>query len=623
MKSNELTDPREKFKFLDEKTSNEPHIFEVLNEILLYQVNSLPSAEKELATEEVLKKSSRIKIPFTTTRDRTIDYLIDILLKRYSHFIRPIFSFDFNVDPSSKQISISEMTEFTILLDNNEFEKLLSTRDQKSTDNLLKLLKKYRFFNLSKLLKKANEKEELSRIIKKQLDATIFTFKNYNVDNDKIEWAEDFCFHVENYEHVKESLNLNSLKEIISMYSDSVRKGLNKFGILNSDFSDYRDTKLAYIFSILTDDLSTTLTDRDLVDVKNLQSLVSCLNRVDKVIDPVITVNEDLVKFIREHKLTTETEIKASMPEINSSLLGKWAGNENLKTNKIVSFKTNDGENYFIDGLTFFEMISELNQLIQYQPEKLSEMTSSERRKVNARMDILFGASMNLLRSSDKIDDYIKLTSEKLQILKKILDEYNSFKNKIITNENLAAAAKPKAVRKEKNIIKIIIKAFFGFFASLFKFYAKGELDDDYEGIDDIGPSKKKDLSHETAKIYRKTVNLKAPLIPISDFIELIPENDYLVNRIINDLREHNLKIVIPIYNARKNLYPKRSQKLLIPDIEYLLVAPEKAKIPDAIRGFTDSLVGYKLKDEIIPSSGIIAIEKYLLTLYRQRKTIR
>ena len=214
MKANELIDPREKFKFLDEKTSNEPHIFEVLNEILLYQVNSLPSGDKQLATEEVLKKSSRIKIPFTTTRDRTIDYLIDILLKRYSHFIRPIISFDFNVDSSTKQINISETTEFTILLDNNEYEKLLSTRDQKSVDNLLNLLKKYRFFNLSKLIKKANEKEELSRIIKKQLDTAIFTFKNYNIDNDKIEWAEDFCFHVDNYEHVKESLNLNSLKEI-------------------------------------------------------------------------------------------------------------------------------------------------------------------------------------------------------------------------------------------------------------------------------------------------------------------------------------------------------------------------------------------------------------------------
>lgn len=60
-----------------------------------------------------------------------------------------------------------------------------------------------------------------------------------------------------------------------------------------------------------------------------------------------------------------------------------------------------------------------------------------------------------------------------------------------------------------------------------------------------------------------------------------------------------------------------------MPDVEYLLVSPETAKLPDTVRRFTDSLVGQKIKDEIIPATAIIAIEKYLLTLYRQRKTIK
>ncbi|MBN2402920.1 MAG: hypothetical protein JXN64_11030 [Spirochaetes bacterium] len=622
MKGLDLIDPREKFKFLDEKTSNEPHIYEVLNEILLYQMNSLPSGERPLATMDVLKKSGKIKIPFTTTRDRTIEYLADILLRRYPHFIRPIISFDFHVEPSTKQIDILETTEYTILLDNKDFEVLLSIRDKKSTDNLIELLKKYRFFNLSKLIKKADEKEELSRIIKKQLDINIFTFKNYNIDSNKIEWAEDFCFHVDNYEHVKESLNLNSLKEIISAYSDSVKKGLNKFGILNSEFSDYRDTKLAYIFSILTDDLSTTLSEKDLVDVKNLQSLISCLNRVDKVIDPVLTVNEDIVKLIREHKITTETEIKATLTELDSGILSKWAGRENLKTNKVLAFKSNEGEMYYIDGLTFFEMISELNQLILFQTEKMSELSNNERRKANTRMDILYGASMNVFKSSEKIEDYIKINSEKLQILTKILEDYYKYKNKAKSAENLASA--PGPVKKKENIFKVIIKAFFGFFVSLFKFYAKGDAQEDSDEIGDYGTAAaKRKLSHETSKIYNKTININAPVIPLSDFIELIPENDYLINRIIKDMREHNLKIVVPIYNARKNLYPKRSQKLLMSDMEYLLISPERAKQPETIRAFTDSLVGQKLKDEIMPSSAIIAIEKYLLTLYRQRKAFK
>ena len=620
MKGIDLTDPRDRFKFLDEKTSNEPHIYEVLNEILSYQMNSLPSGEKPLATEEVIKKSGKIKIPFTTTRDRTIEYLIDILLKRYSHFVRPIISFDFNVEPSTKQIDIFETTEYTIHLDNKDFEHLVAIRDQRSIANLTELLKKYRFFNLSKLIKKADEKEELSRIIKKQQDTSIFIFKNYNIDNDKIEWAEDFCFHVDNYEHVKESLNLNILKEIISAYSDSVKKGLNKFGILNSEFGDYRDTKLAYIFSILTDDLSTTLSEKDLVEVKNLQSLVSCLNRVDKVIDPVLLVSEDIVKFVREHKITTETEIKANMTELNSGILNKWATKENLKSNKIILFKTNGEETYLIDGLNFFEMISELNQLILYQSDKMSELPGNERRKANSNMDILYGASMNFFKSTEKIEEYIKINPEKLQILNKIIEDYYKYKNKIISHEISASA--PKPIKKD-NVFKIIIKAFFGFFVSLFRFYAKGELLDDTDGIDDFGTLKKKDISHETTKIYKKTITMNVPIVPLSDFIELIPENDYLVNRIIKDLRENNLKVVVPIYNARENLYPKRSQKLLMSDIEYLLISPEKTKFPESIREFTDSLVGQKLKDEVIPSKAIIAVEKYLLTLYRQRKSIK
>ncbi len=417
-------------------------------------------------------------------------------------------------------------------------------------------------------------------------------------------------------------MNLNSLREILSAYADSVKKGLNKFGILNSDFSDYRDTKLAYIFSILTDDLSTTLSDKDLVDVKNLHSLISCLNRVDKVIDPVLLVNEDIVKFVREHKITNETELKATFNELNSQVLNKWASKENLKTSKILLYKTGDGENYLIDGSSFFEMISELNQLILFQSEKMSELTGTERRKVNSKMDLLYGACLNLYKSAEKIEEYIKINSEKLQILNKIIEDYSNFKNKIKTRESTESAPRPAKVKKE-NLFKVLVKAFFGFFASLFRFYAKGELLDESDEISGSGALGKKDLSHETTKIYKKTINMNAPIVPLSDFVELIPENDYLVNRIIKDMRENNLKIVVPIYNARENLYPKRSQKILMPDIEYLLISPEKAKFPETIREFTDWLVGKKIKDEILPSKAIIAIEKYLLTLYRQRKTIK
>ncbi len=104
--------------------------------------------------------------------------------------------------------------------------------------------------------------------------------------------------------------------------------------------------------------------------------------------------------------------------------------------------------------------------------------------------------------------------------------------------------------------------------------------------------------------------------------MDITDENESEVNEIIEELRDTGLKIVIPIYNARKVLYPRRSQKLLIPDIEYILVSPVVIRSYDAIKEFCDSLVGKKLNGEIIPSTGIIAIEKYLYTLYRQKRNL-
>ena len=102
--------------------------------------------------------------------------------------------------------------------------------------------------------------------------------------------------------------------------------------------------------------------------------------------------------------------------------------------------------------------------------------------------------------------------------------------------------------------------------------------------------------------------------------VELVPENESRIDNIIEELRSNNLKIVIPIYNARTVLYPIRSQKYLIPDVEYLMVKPDIIQSPETIREFTDAITREKIKDEIIPGSAIIAVEKYLLTLYRQKR---
>jgi hypothetical protein len=89
---------------------------------------------------------------------------------------------------------------------------------------------------------------------------------------------------------------------------------------------------------------------------------------------------------------------------------------------------------------------------------------------------------------------------------------------------------------------------------------------------------------------------------------------------IINDVRKLNIKIVIPVYNARKVLYPNRSQQYLISDMEYLLINPEVGQTAESVREFTDSLAGEKIKDEKLSAQAILGIEKYLMAIITQKK---
>ena len=108
--------------------------------------------------------------------------------------------------------------------------------------------------------------------------------------------------------------------------------------------------------------------------------------------------------------------------------------------------------------------------------------------------------------------------------------------------------------------------------------------------------------------------------MPLSSFIDLLPANEPEIETIINDIRKLNIKIVIPMFNARRALYPNRSVQYLIPDIEYLLINPDVVQSPEAVREFTDSLYGEKVKDEKLMGPAIITIEKYLLGMYNQKK---
>ena len=176
---------------------------------------------------------------------------------------------------------------------------------------------------------------------------------------------------------------------------------------------------------------------------------------------------------------------------------------------------------------------------------------------------------------------------------------------------------KEKSHRGRKSVLLIIIN----FFKTIFK-------PREYTAAEEHAPAAtahaqkngQHSFSSETRDLYTTIRTKNVPLIALSEYIDLVPENEIKVDLIINELRENNLKIIIPIYNARTILYPIRSQYSLICDVEYLLVNPEIIHDADKIRNFTDSLSGYKLKEDVITPKAILAIEKYLLTLQRQKK---
>ena len=129
-----------RFPFLHSHLAREPYVYDILNEIMNVQAAYLKSGIGTLATLEDLKNSRNIKIPFTITRNKTIADLMETLLKTYPIEIRPIITFSFTIDPETKRLSAHERQEFTVLLSNEEFNRIQSERNRESSENLLALI---------------------------------------------------------------------------------------------------------------------------------------------------------------------------------------------------------------------------------------------------------------------------------------------------------------------------------------------------------------------------------------------------------------------------------------------------------------------------------------------------
>jgi len=603
-----------KFTFLHDHIAREPFIFDVLNEIQRQQDGVIKNGEGPLATIDSLKESRNIKMPFTPSRNKNIAYLLETLTGNYPGEIKKIISFTFSVEPETKKLSIDEKTEFTVLMKHDLFNKIQDDRDRGSSESLQKLLSSFRLFNLTKLLKKTKFRENLSDVVKLELGKNIFTYKFYSLDKNNLEFSEDYCFHLNNYEAVKNAISIEKIQDIIRTNSVQLIRRLKNFGILNTEVSDFRDNKLDYILNILLKDIASSLTEKDLTEIKNFNSLRDCLRKVDRVIDPFLTVSADIMNYIRENGTTRKSEIMSLFPGARDKSLEQWL-RENDVRNSLIYHEARNGDAYIIFPSSFLPAVKDLHLQIIGEHEHFAGLNYHDQNEKLSRMDLLCEIGTMLLTKRDRGRAVIK-SDENIGRLEKIISEYQDYRQR----DKIAPVTEIETFEQtEMSILGIIVSFFRSLFGGGRKNRAtekKGLSRGQRSGGTAAGKAPSKDLK----EIINKIKNSQSKVIPLPDYIELSQDNEKLIDAIIEDLRNGKTKIVIPIYNARRVLYPVRSQKLIIPDMDSLMVDQDISMSSDLIREFTDSLPGEKIKDEMISNSAINAIEKYLLTLYRQRR---
>lgn len=623
----------EAFPFLDDRTVQEPYLFDVINEIATSQTAFQKGKKNQLATRENIKKSRHIKMPFTPARNKNIDFIIDLLLERFGEHIIPVVSFEMSFDEKEKKLKFLEKEEFTSSLKPEEFKQIEIERDKKSLDNFLNLISRFRVFNLSKLFRKVKRKEHFSRVLKQGENITFFIYKSFTSDKNQMVTAQDLCFHVNNYESVKKSLNMNSIKSIIENHREMVGSRLKKYGILNSDFSNISESKVDYLLHILIDDLAGTIANRDIIEAKSFKSLRDCISRVDKLLDPSRIYGNDILKTIRSYKFCYDTDITSNIMNVTDEITLKWANYENLTTNHIVKFMDPTGKFYFINGPDLYPEFKELYHTKRFEPEKLQGMTSFQKQFNEKKLEILYSSSKEIL-NSDEIDKYLNCNKDTIANLKKLVEEFEDYlKEKSALEEISSIKSSTKEKKSFIQVIADIFKAIFGLFSSSKiesteayssnSSHSKLGTSSSISGVREKSSSgniSKSAIMKETQTIYAKARSRSGPIIALSDILELSQENNVLIDKVIKEMRDNNLKVIMPVYGARKKLYPKRSQKIILADMEYLLIPIESIKTSESITSYVDSLVGFKMHDDILSGNMLIEVEKYLRTIHRQKR---
>lgn len=605
------SDLQKRYPFLHTHIARDPHVGDIMDEIVHCQQACLASGMGDCATLEELKTSRNIRIPFSPTRNKTIVTVMDNLIRSYPDELRPLITFSFDVEAQTRKLSILEKTEYTLQLSNEDFNRLQQERDDRSALAILGLLANFRLFNLTKLLKKTTSRAHLSLIIKSQLGSNIFTFKSYALDRTGMEFVEDLCFHRSNYQAVQKSLNIDTIRKIIQAQIIPINRRLQKFGILNADFSEYRDTKLDYLLNIIMDDILAGLAPVEVTEVKNFHARRTCLMKVEKLIDPLETAGNECAAYIRQNGYCTSADILAIYPDFTTEMLENWV-NTAAERFRIIYLKDESGQIHFIDGSFFYGRLAELHQQILYDREAMETLDHAERHRREFQLDLFCAAGRTLIVSPERATIFLG-TAEKAARVREITEECDDFRRSAATAQILVT---DETFIEEESLVKKIVQ----FFGSLFGRGRPTTARSAPAGQGTAARVRRTTISGETRSVYAKIKSSSSRILALSNYLEIIPANESRIQTIIDDLRELNLKIVIPIYNARKQLYPNRSQQYLMADVEYILVPPDVIQTPEEIREFTDAIVGEKLKDEAIPPGGILTIEKYLLTLYRQKR---
>ncbi len=554
-------------------------------------------------------------MPFTTTRTSNINYILDFLKQKYPEYIQTIYSFNFDFNDKAKKLAVEESEEFTVSLSHTEIEKYQAIRDQESTASLLALVNKFRLFNISKMTKSIKNRKHFEKLMKNCLNKQLFVYKTYSFNKGVIIDTGDLCFHSSNYNNVKKALDITKIKIIIGVHRDIILKGLKNFGIHSTDFNDIDDPKLDYILHLITDNLKNEVGAQDLSDVLNFQSLRDCVKKADTNLDPSKIHSNEIIKIIKENSPCAYFDITTHNLNISTNVIEKWIDPAILKKEGIILAENNRNDKYFVYAPKILSQFEETFNFIRNDPEQFAALSVNQKELIDTKITVLYSAGRKALSNPDSLS-ILKTDRETVAALNGLLDEFDAYhKEKSFRHE----VSSKDVSRPKKSVIKAILSGIFSVFG-LFKSRGDDDIDDEQPEISGVS-AVKKPLSRESKDVYLKMKSRKDPILALSEFMEVTKENDTALDKIINDLRNHNLKVVIPIYNARQALYPKRSSKLLLPDIEYLVVPYSVINSSEAITAYIDSLLGYKLKEDVIPGNTLMLIEKYLKNMfYHSRK---